>query len=207
MSWLFIQSETLTSMADAIRERGKIEGKISPLEMADKIEQIDMNTDVPPRAFEESTISQFSSDATLVLDYAFYMCRLLQSVNLPMASYIGGAAFYYCDSLQSVKSPKISYIDDNAFNACALLKSIDLPNVSYIKGGAFRGCYNLLSLYLGSTSVCSLGATNAFSSTPIGGYTTSTGGIYGSIYVPASLYSDYINATNWTVFSSRFVSI
>jgi hypothetical protein len=49
-------------------------------------------------------------------------------------------------------------------------------------------------------------ASNAFSSTPIGGYSTSAG-TYGSIYVPTSLLTSYKNATNWTYFSSRFVGI
>jgi hypothetical protein len=46
------------------------------------------------------------------------------------------------------------------------------------------------------TSVPTLRYSNAFSSTPIAGYTTSTGGIYGSIYVPASLYESFKTATN-----------
>jgi hypothetical protein len=48
--------------------------------------------------------------------------------------------------------------------------------------------------------------SNAFASTPIGGYSTSTG-TYGSIYVPASLLTSYQTATNWTYFSSRFVGV
>ena len=48
---------------------------------------------------------------------------------------------------------------------------------------------------------------NAFTSTPISNYTTSTGGVYGSIYVPESLYSSYIASTNWVTYSDRFVSL
>lgn len=36
---------------------------------------------------------------------------------------------------------------------------------------------------------------------------TSTGGIYGSIYVPASLLASYKTATNWITYSSRFVGV
>jgi hypothetical protein len=60
-------------------------------------------------------------------------------------------------------------------------------------------------LYLTGSSVCALAHSNAFSSTPIGGYSTSAG-TYGSIYVPASLIDAYKTATNWTYFSSRFVA-
>ena len=55
--------------------------------------------------------------------------------------------------------------------------------------------------------MCSNGGTSTFTSTPIAGYTTSTGGVYGSIFVPASLYDRYISATNWVTYSSRFVSV
>jgi hypothetical protein len=46
-----------------------------------------------------------------------------------------------------------------------------------------------------------------FYSTPIGGRTTSTGGVYGSVFVPSSLYSSFITATNWTSISARIVSV
>lgn len=57
-----------------------------------------------------------------------------------------------------------------------------------------------------STSVTRLAISNALNSTPIAGYSTITGQ-YGSIYVPSSLYSAYIISTNWTYYSSRFVSV
>jgi hypothetical protein len=49
-------------------------------------------------------------------------------------------------------------------------------------------------------------STNVFDSTPIGGYSTSAGQ-YGSVYVPASLYNDFIVAENWSSISSRIVSV
>jgi hypothetical protein len=64
----------------------------------------------------------------------------------------------------------------------------------------------LTSLYLTGSSLCTLAHSNAFGSTPIGGYSASTG-TYGNIYVPTSLLTSYQNATNWTYFSSRFVGI
>jgi len=57
------------------------------------------------------------------------------------------------------------------------------------------------------SSVCTLSNVNAFTSTPISNYTTSTGGVHGSIYVPASLYDTYIASTNWATYSARFVSV
>jgi hypothetical protein len=83
---------------------------------------------------------------------------------------------------------------------------MSFPACTYIGSNAFKECYNLTSLYLTNSVVCTLNNSNAFSSTPIDGYSASTG-TYGSIYVPASLLTAYQSATNWTYFSSRFVGI
>ena len=185
---------------------------------------------IPPRAYMLSNITSFTDmSATGVLNNAFYSCRSLTTVSLPMASYIGENAFYSCRSLSTVSLPMASRIESYAFYSCANLSTvslpmasriesydfayctslttISLPMASYIGSFAFRNCSNLVSLYLMSTSRCSIPYSNVFNATPIAGYTTSTGGVYGSIYVPASLYSSYLASTNWAYFSSRFVSV
>jgi len=55
------------------------------------------------------------------------------------------------------------------------------------------------------SSVPTLGLS-AFASTPIGGYSDSAGQ-YGSVYVPASLYSSFLTANNWSLISSRIASV
>ena len=90
---------------------------------------------------------------------------------------------------------------------CQNLTNVSLPKVSFMSSYAFQQCYNLLSLYLNVSSIPSLQNINVFSSTPISNYTTSTGGVYGSIFVPTSLYSSFISATNWANYSSRIVSM
>ena len=186
MGSYYIQSTTLTNIADAIRRKTGTISLMTPATMINEIQGLRLeDTDIPPEAYMSSTISEFSSNATLILHSAFAYCTSLTTVDLPKASYIGNGAFFYC----------------------RLLQSVSLPNVSYIGSYVFRYCYNLLSLYLGGTSVCSLAMSNAFGSTPIAGYTTSTGGVYGSIFVPASLLTSYQTATNWAAFSSRFVGI
>jgi len=76
-----------------------------------------------------------------------------------------------------------------------------------ISSYAFRRCYRLLSAYFLGTSVPELQHSNAFLSTPIAGYTSSTGGVLGSIFVRASLLTSFQSATNWAYFSERFVSL
>lgn len=137
---------------------------------------------------------------------AFQSCVRLTTVSLPMVSYIGKAAFEYCFSLATVSLPMARYLSDEAFEYCSHLTTVSLPMTYYIGRSVFKACYNLISLYVLDISVCTLSASNAFSSTPIGGYSASAGQ-YGSIYVPASLLASYQSKTNWSYFSSRMVGV
>ena len=119
---------------------------------------------------------------------------------------IGNSVFYGCGSLTTASFPKVTSIGGSAFCYCGRLTTVSFPAATTIGGSAFSRCYNLKSLYLTGSSLCKLLNSNAFQSTPIGGYSTSAG-TYGSIYVPKSLLTAYKAATNWTYFSSRFVGI
>ena len=144
--------------------------------------------------------------ATLIGYSAFYSCSKLTTASFPVASYIGDSAFYSCSKLTTVSFPKVEIIDNCAFYYCISLTTISFPAATIIRDSAFNKCYNLKSLYLTGSSLCRLSNSNAFTSTPIGGYSTSAR-TYGSIYVPTSLLTSYKTATNWTYFSSRFVGI
>ena len=137
----------------------------------------------------------------------FYTCRMLETVSFPSCVTIGTYAFANCSSLTTVSFPSCATISSSAFYYCFRMTTASFPACKSIMTSAFLRCFNLVSLYLLGSSIPSLANSNAFSSTPIGGYTTSTGGVYGSIFVPSSLYSSYKTATNWTYFSSRFVSV
>lgn len=168
-------------------------------------------------------------NCTSIGSYAFYSCSQLESISFPNCTYVGGNAFQGCYKLSSVNISNCTNINNNAFSNCSMLTSINLPSCTIVGSSAFRscwslttvilpactnignaafsGCYNLLSLYLLGSSYCSLQGTNAFYSTPISNYTTSTGGVYGSIFVPVSLYNAYITQWPWNTYSSRFVSL
>ena len=91
------------------------------------------------------------------------------------------------------------------FGDCKNLTTCILPKCSALDDFAFYCCYNLLSLYLLSTSYVSL-SRDPFYETPISDNTTSTGGVYGSIYVPASMIETYKTMAYWSRYSSRFVA-
>ena len=137
---------------------------------------------------------------------AFYYCTSLTTASFPVATSIGSAAFYNCARLTTASFPVATSIGSFAFYYCTNLTTASFPKATSIGSSAFLNCYRLKSLYLTGSSLCKLSASNAFASTPIGGYSASAG-TYGSIYVPASLLTSYKAATNWTYFSSRFVGI
>ena len=147
------------------------------------------------------------SNATTISSYAFQSCSALITISFPSVETIGSEAFKGCSALTTTSFPNVTFIGTSAFQYCYSLTTLSFPKVRNIDSYAFRSCYNLLSLYLLGSSIPLLTSTNAFSSTPMSYYTTSTGGVYGSIFVPSSLYSSYLTATNWSRFSNRFVSV
>ncbi len=145
--------------------------------------------------------------ATTIGSYAFVSCYALTTVNFPAATVINNFAFNECTKLTTASFPAATTIGANIFTACTKLTTASFPAATIIGSYAFRNCYHLTSLYLTGGSMAELVHVNAFSSTPISGYTASTGGVYGSIFVPASLYDSYISASNWSYYSERFVSV
>lgn len=181
--------------------------------------------DVAMRTFSQA----IGSSTTIISAYAFYSCAALTTASFPAATTIGSHAFYYCTALTTMSFPVATTISAYAFYSCTALTTVSFPAASTIgsyafyscralttasfpaltkilSSYAFRACYRLISLYLMGSSVVTLSQSNAFSSTPIGGYST-TAGQYGSVYVPASLYSSYIAAAQWSLISSRIVSV
>ena len=144
--------------------------------------------------------------AASIGNYAFCQCSQLTAASFPAAVNIGVSAFCQCSQLTAVSFPAAVSIGISAFCQCSRLTTVSFPVAESIGSNAFSRCYTLVSLYLMSPSVASLARSNAFSSTPIAGYSASTGQV-GSIYVPASLLASYQAATNWTYFSSRFVGV
>lgn len=143
---------------------------------------------------------------TNIASGAFRNCSGLTSASFSVVTDIGAEAFFSCWALASVSFAELRNVQGGAFRFCSALEVVSLPKVESIGGNAFATAQKLVSLYLTGLSVVPLFSTNAFLSTPIGGYST-VAGRYGSIYVPASLLSSYKTATNWTYFSSRFVGI
>ncbi len=146
-------------------------------------------------------------NATTIDSDAFFNCSKLTDVSIPAVTTIGNRAFGDCISISEINLPSATNVGTYTFQQCYNLRTVKLPVASTIGQYVFSRCFNLLSLYLLGSSVTTLTNKNAFQSTPISTYTASTGGVYGSIFVPSSLYNDYIAATNWSLYAARFVSV
>lgn len=147
--------------------------------------------------------------ATTIGSNACRDCTSLTTVYIPNAWTINTYAFHNCQYLTSLTLPHYSAMQSMICEQCYRLNTVTLnwSSATQISNRAFSKCYNLLSLYLLGPTVLPLQNVNAFTSTPISNYTTSTGGVQGSIFVPESLYSSYIAATNWSTYAARFVSM
>lgn len=139
---------------------------------------------------------------------AFAQCINLINVSLPSCAIIAGGTFSNCYKLSSINLPACTEISANAFRSCSTLSVISISNCISIGTSAFFNCPKLRSVYLTNVSMVTvLGSTasNIFNSTPM--TNSSYIGTYGSIFVPASLYNDFITDTKWSVISSRIVSV
>ena len=109
------------------------------------------------------------------------------------ASFVASYAFAYNMNIQTVNLPYATTVGDSAFYSCSSLSQVNLPVCSFIGNKAFYDT-NLTSLTLGSNSVVSLSGDNQFFPTDIL-----------SIYVPGSLYNQYITNHKWISYSSHIV--
>lgn len=166
-------------------------------------------TYIGPDAFESCTALTAIAFPSCkeIREFAFNGCNNISDISFPACTDIWRQAFTGCDSITSAFFPACIRISSYAFYSCKHLSTASFPTCSYIHSNAFQVCFNLLSLYLLGYSVATLANTNAFSSTPISTYTTSTGGVQGSIFVRQSLLASWKAATNWATYSSRFVGL
>lgn len=174
-----------------------------------------------------SLSSVYAPSITYIAGSGFYSCSRLATVDFPNVASIEGYAFMSCSkmtkayfskveianqyafqncfSLSDVSFPKLSSIGNQCFVNDSALTTISLPMASKVGRSAFMNCRMLVTAYFMGSSVPSLDAS-AFYNTPIGGY-SQYAGQYGTVYVPASLWSQYQAASYWSSISSRIVSV
>lgn len=134
---------------------------------------------------------------TSISAYAFNNCISLETVNSPLLTSIGDSAFNSCSALKTVNFPLVTSIGNNTFNSCRGLKTVDFPLVTSIGSYTFNSCRGLSSFIMRSETICTLSSKNAFLTSPIASGT-------GYIYVPKDLVESYKIATNWSNFANQF---
>lgn len=117
---------------------------------------------------------------------------------------IGAYAFAGCSSVTEFAFSNIKEILNFAFSGCANASKIVFNKLSWIGNSVFQNCKSLMNLTILESSVVQLYGVTAFKSTPMSSNTYT--GSFGSIYVPASLVSDYKVANNWSAYADRITS-
>ena len=141
------------------------------------------------------------NSVTSIGDNVFDNCYSLASIVIPNSvTSIGQYAFNYCYSLASIVIPNsVTSISSSAFEYCYSVASINIPNsVTKIENNTFRNCYGMAFYdFTSHTSVPTLLYVGAFS-----GISSDC-----QIRVPASLYDEWIAATNWSDYASNIVAV
>lgn len=133
----------------------------------------------------------------------FSACSRISYVNLPSVTNTAGGTFSYLTTCTSYSLPALKVVGSSCFYSNWALTTLTLPAVTTISAYAFRYCSTLMSLYLTGSTIPTLTAT-AFANMPM---SVSVDGVFGSIFVPASLLASYKAATGWKSYSARIVAI
>lgn len=141
-----------------------------------------------------SGITSFNAPkVTSIGGYAFYNVVNLTSINFPEMTTVGGYGFRQCRKITKAMFPKLTSVGAYGFSRCNVLAVVDLGLIGNIGSSVFAEDDNLKTIILRkSDAIVTLGAVNAFSSTPF-----ASGKSGGTVYVPQALIEQYQTATNW----------
>lgn len=130
---------------------------------------------------------------------AFYNCAEIESVTIPDNVYVSWSAFQDCTGLKEVifKGDNVT-LGGSAFAGCVELESIKLPGGTTSVGWLmFDGCVSLR--LIDCTALSQVPELNYEDSIPM------NEGLI--IKVPASLYDEWVVATNWALYADCIVAV
>lgn len=146
-------------------------------------------------------LKKLVGNPTTLASRAFMECYSLENADLLLnATSIESEAFYDCIRLGDVVlGEKITKIASSAFTNCvSMRKFVALGNITQIGRYAFKGCVNCWEYdFTKCTQVPTLEDTTVFS-----GINKLT-----KIKAPASLYEQWIAATNWSNYATYIVAV
>ncbi len=140
-----------------------------------------------------NVITSIDYDGTAINDYKLYGQSALTTLNAPNLTAIRLSAMQYCSSFSGPKVfPKITTLGNYAFSRCAIT-ALDFSILSNMGLYTFERNSQLNVLVLRRNTMTALPSINAFNNTPF-----ASGNAGGTLYVPASLVSQYAQARNWS---------
>lgn len=143
-------------------------------------------------------VNAYLPNASYICEIAFCDCKSLESINIHNAEYIGHYALYGCLKLREIDVPLCTFISDWAFRNCLLLETANVPKCSTFGRGVFSNCQALKTVNIGNvTSVPKMYDSDLFLDCIN----------LVSIYVPSSLLNSFINASGWSIWSTKFVGV
>ena len=96
----------------------------------------------------DGSITELTSNATSIRNYAFNYLSNLTSANFPNATNIGYNIFDRCSNLKNANFPNATTISNNMFSYCISLTSVNMPKAKSIGGSSFRYCSALTKIDL-----------------------------------------------------------
>ena len=150
-------------------------------------------TKVAGSAFYNSGIDTIDLPlATTIGGGAFSDCNNLKSFNIPLVTLIESGAFQGCSKLTNVvlEQEARMHIGTEAFMDCTSLKSIDLHAPTAIQSFAFFGCSSLDTIILRSAEEAYFDISAVVNTKMLGIDGTPSG--EGFIYVQSSLYEGFV---------------
>ena len=142
------------------------------------------------------TITDISSNVTIIERNSFYSCSKLESASFPNAIEIYDNAFRDCTSLKTIYIPQTQVLYGLALRNCKALEIVDLPSTTKFFSSVFYDCVNLHTLILRANVVCAMSNINVL-------YNTAIEKGNGYIYVPDNLVDSYKSASNWSNFANQ----
>lgn len=193
-----IKEETLTNIAEAIREKTGKSEQIKCSEFVKELSELITETDenvieqclsgdmeevyingftqtIPSYFFQEfrtsSPVKMTFLKCTAINSGAFYRNEAITAAIFPECVVIGDEAFQFCHYLTNINFPKCNTIGNEAFYGCDSLSSITFPQCRTVGTSAFAGANGLTHI---SLPAC----------TEIGPYTFDEDNLLTNVYLP-----------------------
>lgn len=117
----------------------------------------------------------------------------LETLNVKNCTNSSSGHFYNCYNLKNA-TVEMTFISSSCFENCCRLEKIVIKRASSVGATSFRNCVSLTEIdFTALSNVPTLSNVSAFAN---------TNNTF-KIYVPDSLYSTWVSATNWSTYASQ----